>query len=76
MNTTEILKELMRLRGFTNITLAGKLGRSTPSSISNAIYRQHGMRIDTLVELAGALDCDVVIRSKLRDATEWVVEEK
>lgn len=70
----KIIRTIMLLRGFTNATLAEKLGYTTPSGVSNVICREGGMSIDKLVSLMSAMDCEVVIRSKLADKNEWVIK--
>lgn len=74
MKPNKIVKEIMKLRGFSNQSLAKKLGKSTASAISNPLSREKGMRIDTLVEMVGAMDCEVIVRSTLKDKSEWVVK--
>lgn len=73
MKSNEIIKEIMKLRGFSNNSLAVKLGKSTASAISNPLSRKNAMRIDTLVEMVSAMDCEIVIRSVLKDKSEWVI---
>lgn len=67
----EIVKEIMKLRGYSNLSLATKLGKSTASAVSNPLSREKGMRIDTLVDMVEAMDCEVIVRSTLKDKTEW-----
>lgn len=76
MKPNEIVKEIMKLRGFSNQSLATKLGKSTASAVSNPLSRENGMRIDTLMEMVKAMDCELVVRSALKDKSEWIVDEK
>lgn len=73
MKPNEIVKEIMKLRGYSNQSLASKLGKSTASAVSNPLSREKGMRVDTLLEMVSAMDCEIVVRSVLKDKTEWVV---
>lgn len=73
MKPNEIVKEIMKLRGFSNQSLASKLGKSTASAVSNPLSREKGMRVDTLLEMVSAMDCEIVVRSVLKDKSEWVV---
>ncbi|SCJ25249.1 Uncharacterised protein [uncultured Ruminococcus sp.] len=34
------------------------------------------MRIDTLIEMVEAMDCEVIVRSTLKDKSEWVMKQK
>lgn len=74
MKANEIVKEIMKLRGYSNQSLASKLGKSTASAVSNPLAREKGMRVDTLLEMVAAMDCEIVVRSVLKDKTEWVVD--
>ena len=47
MKPNKIIKTLMKQLGFTNQSLADKLGKSHASAISNTLSRTNGMRIDT-----------------------------
>lgn len=76
MNPSEIIKEIMKMRGFSNQSLATKLGKSTASAVSTKLSREKGMRIDTLVEMVEAMDCEVIVKSKLADRKQWKIEYK
>ena len=73
MKPNEIVKDIMKFRGVTYAFLADKLGKSTPSAISNPLSRENGMRIDTFLEMIEAMDCEVIVKSKLNDNAEWNV---
>jgi len=74
MRPHKIVKDIMKLRGFSNQSLATKLGKSTASAVSNPLSRENGMRIDTLMKMVEAMDCEVVVRSTLGDKSEWVMK--
>lgn len=73
MKPNETVRDIMRVRGFSNQSLATKLGKSTASAISNPLSREKGMRIDTFIEMVEGMDCEVIVRSNLKDKTEWRV---
>lgn len=75
MKPNEIVKEIMKQRGYSYAAVAEKLGKSTPSAISNPLSREKGMRVDVLMEMLEAMDCELVIRSKLKDKSEWKAEK-
>lgn len=74
MNAKQIVSEVMKKRGFTNAALAEKLNYPTASGVSERLRGKQDMRVDTLVKFLDAMDCKVVIRSKLNDKLEWDVE--
>ena len=73
MNSKKIVREVMKLRGHTYESLATKLGFATPSGVSQRLRGNTEMRVDTLIKLLDAMDCELVIKSKLTDKSEWTV---
>lgn len=69
----ETIKEIMKLRGFTYKTLAEKCGYTSHSGVSTKLSRPNGMRVDILKKFLEAMDCELVIRSKLADKSEWKI---
>ena len=74
MNAKQIVSEIMKKRGFTKAALAEKLNYSTASGVSERLRGKQDMRVDTLVQFLEAMDCEVIIKSKLNDKMEWTVE--
>lgn len=74
MKPNEIIKDIMKLRGFSNQSLATKLGKSTASAVSTKLSREKGMRMDTFIEMIEAMDCEVVVKSKLADRKQWKIK--
>jgi len=74
MKPSEVIKEIMKLRGFSNQSLATKLGKSTASAVSTKLSREKGMRMDIFLEMVEAMDCEVIIKSKLTDKSQWKIE--
>ena len=74
MKPSEVIKEIMKLRGFSNQSLATKLGKSTASAVSTKLSREKGMRMDIFLEMVEAMDCEVIIKSKLADRSQWKIE--
>lgn len=68
----DIIRNVMTERGMTNATLAEKCGYNTPSGVSNILGRDSGMRVENLLKIMEAMDCEVVIRSKT-DNKEWII---
>jgi transcriptional regulator with XRE-family HTH domain len=74
MNAKEIVSEIMEKRGFTNSALAKKLGFSTASGVSERLRGKQDMRVDTLVKFLEAMDCEVIVKSKLGDKMTWTID--
>ncbi len=73
MTTNDVIKNIMTFRGHTYRTLATKLGKSTPSAVSNKVSRPNGMRIDMFIEMIEAMDCELIVQSKLKDNETWKI---
>ena len=73
MNSKKIVREVMKLRGHTYESLANKLGYDKPNRVSERLRGATEMRVDTLIKLLAEMDCQLVIKSKLQDKSEWVV---
>lgn len=74
MNSKEIIKTLMKERGFTLQHLADEAGFNSRMAVSQRLTTGSAeMRVDTLVRLLEAMDCELVVKSKLKDRKEWKV---
>lgn len=62
MNEGDIIKEIMKQKKVTYRDLADRCGFSSPSGVSMAVTRKHGMRTDVLNKLATAMGCEIIIR--------------
>lgn len=80
MNAKNTVKEIMKLRGHNNRTLAEKLGYVNqdgdvlPTGVANRLSSgAQEMRVDTLVKFLAELDCELIIKSKTADKREWSI---
>ena len=83
MKSADIVKEIMKQRGHTYESLASSLGYVTTNNgkskgranmVSERLRGKQEMRVDTLVKFLDAMDCEVVIRSRLKDKRQWVID--
>lgn len=70
MSVKETVREVMNAKGFTNALLAEKCGYNTPSGVSTKFERK-SMNVDTLMKFLAAMDCELIIRSRTADKSEW-----
>lgn len=75
MNEIEIVKTMMKVKGASGAVLAEKLGYNTPSAVTNRLQSKT-MTVEKLVELLGALDCELVIKHKMGDKETFVVDNE
>lgn len=74
MNAQKTVSQIMRERGITHQRLSEKLGCKFSTSVSERLRNKNGIRSDLLVEMLEQLDCELVVRSKLKDHREWVID--
>ena len=75
MNEIAIVKELMGVKKMSSAVLADKLGYNTPSAVSNRLQSKT-MTVEKLLELLGAMDCELVIRNKVGGKETYVVDNE
>lgn len=73
MNIETAIKDIITKKGYTQKSLAHKLGFEHTSGISEKLRRKGGMRVDTLVKILNAMECEVIIRSKT-NKDEWSID--
>ena len=75
MNEIEIVKQMMSAKKASGAVLAEKLGYKTASAVTNRLQSKT-MTVEKLVELLGALDCELIIRHKMGDKESFVVDNE
>lgn len=75
MNEIEIVKTMMATKKASGAMLADKLGYKTASAVTNRLQSKT-MTVEKLIELLGALDCELVIRHKMGDKESFVVDNE
>lgn len=74
MNTSEIIRTMMKEKGYTYRSLAEKLGYSTPSAISQRL--KTNITVEVFLRFLEAMDCELRVYSKGDDGLEFLVEGK
>lgn len=75
MRAKKIIAERMKERGYTLELFSKKCGYKTISGISERLRPgKRDMQIDVFLKMLEQLDCELVVRSTLKDdKKEWVV---
>lgn len=63
MNEIEIVKALMKAKGYSGKLLAEKMGYNTPSAVTNRLQSKT-MTVEMLIKLLDAMDCELIIKDK------------
>lgn len=75
MNSKNIIKDILKVRGWNQDKLAEEAGFKSRSNITGLLNRYASMRVDSLVQMAEAMGCEVVIRDKMGSKQEWRVTD-
>ncbi|MBO5032406.1 MAG: helix-turn-helix transcriptional regulator [Oscillospiraceae bacterium] len=75
MTATEIVKELMSIRKWSQSKLAEETGFKRQSNITGILNRGSSMRVDNLQKMVEAMGCELVVRAKDGSEREWKVNE-
>lgn len=75
MNEKDIIREAMKSCGWTQETLAEKLGYATQSAVSNRINGK-SLRVDTFVKFLSTMGYEVVVKSvnPTKNKNVWVID--
>ena len=73
MTGKDVVEKVLELRGMSMQVLADKLGYKFASGVSERLRGTQDMRADTLAKFLAAMDCEIVVRSKLDDRSKWVI---
>lgn len=63
MDEKAIVKKLMKMKGYNQTIIAENAGFKRQSNISE-MFRSRNLRVDNLIRILEAMDCELVIRSK------------
>lgn len=75
MDDKTLIREVMKLRGWSQATLAKEAGFKNQSNIASMLTGSaNGIRIDNLVRLFNAMGCEVVVRDKMGSKKEWTID--
>jgi len=65
----------MRVRGWSQSKLAEEAGFKSQSNITGILNRASTMKVDSLVMLAEAMGCEVIVRDKMSSMRERKVTD-
>lgn len=75
MNEKQVVREIMKLRGWSQPMLAQEAGFNNQSNISGLLNNnKNGIRVDNLYKMLNAMGCEIVIRDKMGSKKEWIID--
>lgn len=75
MTEKQVVREVMKIRGWSQETLAQEAGFKSQSNITGLLNNNHnGIRIDNLLKMFNAMGCEIIIRDKMGSKKEWVID--
>ena len=75
MTEKEVVREVMKLRGWSQSTLATEAGFKSQSNITGLLNNNDkGIRFDNLYRILHAMGCEIIVRDKMGSGKEWKVE--
>lgn len=75
MTEKDIVRQVMKMRGWTQSKLAEESGFKSQSNITGLLNNnKNGIRIDNLCRMLNAMGCEVIVRDKMGTGHEWRVE--
>ena len=77
MTEKEVVRKVMKLRGWSQPTLAKEAGFKSQSNITGLLNNnQNGIRMDNLFKMLDAMGCEIIVRDKYGDKQEWKIDMK
>ena len=73
MNEKEVLLDVMKTVNINQTTLGEKAGYKSKSAITEILNRR-GMKVDILLKLLSAMDCELVVKH-IPSGQEWNIGE-
>lgn len=80
MNEIKIVETLMKAKGFSGQTLTAKIKGKEKDEVSASYVtnrlQSRTMTVEKLIELLGAMDCELIIRNKIGNNEKYVVDNE
>lgn len=75
MTEKDVIRKVMRMRGWSQPKLATEAGFKSQSNITGLLNNnKNGIRVDNLFKMLNAMGCEIVVRDKMGSKQEWVID--
>ncbi len=75
ITSKDAIREIQKLRGWSQEKLAQESGMKSQSNITGILNRGSSLRVDILTKLVEALGCEIIIRDKQDHTQEWRIHD-
>lgn len=77
MTEKEVVRRVMKLRGWSQPMLAKEAGFKSQSNITGLLNNnQNGIRMDNLFKMLDAMGCEIIVKDKMGTNLEWTIDMK
>lgn len=77
MTEKDVVRKVMKLRGWSQPTLAKEAGFKSQSNITGLLNNnQNGIRMDNLFKMLDAMGCKIIVRDNMGSGQEWTIDMK
>lgn len=77
MTEKDVVRKVMKLRGWSQPKLAERSGFKSQSNITGLLNNnKNGIRMDNLFKMFDAMGCKIIIRDDMGSGQEWVIDMK
>ena len=74
MTEREVMRDVMKVRGWSQQKLAEEAGFKSQSNITAILNANtKGVRMDTFLRVLDAMGCELVVRDKMGTKKEWLI---
>lgn len=70
-----IIKDLYKMRGWTQAQLAQEVGYNNASAISWMLTGPRGLSIERYLKMLDVLGADLIVRDKMGSGKEWRIDD-
>lgn len=74
MTGKDIIKDIMKLRKWSQAKLAQEAGYKGQSNVTGILNRYDSLNVSNMVKMVEAMGCEVIVRDKMGSGQEWKVE--
>ena len=75
MDAKQAVREIMALRGWSQMKLAEECGMKGQTNVTGILNRGASMRVDVLMRMVQAMGFEIVLRDKMGSKKEYVLNE-